>query len=334
VEHQYPTSSSPPCRGIIERMGAALVILALVAALGNVARAQQTIPPKSVAQTLPEPPRFRSASTELVVLPVVVTDRQGRFIPDLPRERFVIYDNGRRQQPTLFTNEDAPVSVALVIDDSGSMRGKLGQVIAAALAFARSSHPEDELFTFEFNDGVRDALDGRSLKAEEKELLQAALKTLVPQGRTALYDALVRALERRETATHARKVLVLMSDGGDNASRATLDDVLANARRSNVTIYTIGLFARGDPDTNPGVLKRLAEATGGDRFLPQSPGPLLQACERIAREIRTGYTIGYPPPDHDGTFHRVRVELDGPDRRRLTVRTRPGYFAGGARAPR
>ncbi len=268
------------------------------------------------------------------MLPVVVTDRQGRFVSDLPPERFIVYDNGRRQRPTLFTNEDAPVSVALVIDDSGSMRGRLGQVIAAALAFARSSHPDDELFTLEFNDTVRDALDGASVKAEETELLEAALKTLVPQGRTALYDALIRGLERLETAAHARKVLVLMSDGSDNVSQATLDDVLARARRSNVTIYTIGMFAPGDPDTNPGILKRLAEATGGDRFLPKSPGPLLQACERIAREIRSGYTIGYPPPEQDGIFHRVRVELDGPDQRRLTVRTRPGYFAGGARAQR
>jgi VWFA-related protein len=307
-------------------MRAVLLTLTLMAA-AVAARAQQTAAPGPSPQEA-EPPRFRSASTELVVLPVVVTDRDGRFIADLPRERFIIYDNGRRQEPTLFTNEDAPVSVALVVDDSGSMRGKLGRVLAGSLAFARWSHPEDELFTFEFNDTVRDALGGRSVKAEERALLEAALKTLVPEGRTALYDALVRALERLESAAHARKVIVLMSDGADNASRATLDDVLTRARRSNVTIYTIGLFAPGDPDTNAGVLKRLAETTGGDRFLPQSPGPLLQACERIAREIRSGYTIGYPPPDRDGMFHKVRVELDGTDRRRLTVRTRPGYFAG------
>jgi Ca-activated chloride channel family protein len=304
-----------------------LFTLALVPALAGDER-QRPDPPGAVRQE-PAPPSFRSASTELVVLPVVVTDGDGRFIGDLPRERFVIYDNGRRQDPTLFTNEDAPVSVALVIDDSGSMRGKLGQVIAAALAFARTSHPDDELFVFEFNDGVRDTLNGKSLRADERGRLEASLRTLVPEGRTALYDALVRSLERLETATHARKVIVVMSDGGDNASRATLDDVLARARRSNVTIYTIGLFARDDPDTNPGVLKRLAEATGGDRFLPRSPGPLMQACERIAREIRSGYTIGYPPPDRDGSFHRVRVELVGPDRRRFTIRTRPGYFAGG-----
>jgi Ca-activated chloride channel homolog len=314
-------------------MRATLLVLALLSAAAP-AGAQEPVTSPAVPQTQTDAPRFRSASTELVVLPVVVTDRNGQFVADLPRERFVVYDNGRAQQPTLFTNEDAPVSVALVIDDSGSMRGRLGQVIAAALAFARSSHPEDELFTFEFNDTVRDALHGASVRAEEKDLLEAALKTLVPQGRTALYDALLRGLERLETAAHARKVLVLLSDGSDNASKASLDDVLARARQSNVTIYTIGMFAAGDADTNPGVLKRLAEATGGDRFLPKSPGPLLQACQRIAREIRSGYTIGYPPPDQDGIFHRVKVELDGPDRRRFNVRTRPGYFAGGARAHR
>ena len=109
-------------------------------------------------------------------------------------------------------------------------------------------------------------------------------------------------------------MLVVISDGGDNASRATLDQVLARARDSNAAIYTIGIFDADDIDKNPGVLKSLARATGGERFLPQSPGELVQACERIAREIRSGYTIGYVPPDRDGAFHRVRVEVAPADR--------------------
>jgi Ca-activated chloride channel homolog len=120
----------------------------------------------------------------------------------------------------------------------------------------------------------------------------------------------------------------VISDGGDNASHATLDRVLARARASNATIYTIGVFDRDDPDRNPGVLKTLARTTGGERFLPESGGPLISACERIAREIRSGYTIGYAPPDRDGAYHRLRVQVDAGDRR-LEIRTRPGYFAGG-----
>src|SRR5262245_12992103 len=126
-------------------------------------------------------PSFRSAS-EQVMLPVAVTDRQGGFVPGLARERFVVFDNGRSQDITLFSNADIPVSVALVLDNSGSMKGKLGDVIIATLAFARWSNPEDELIAVEFNDRVRDALDGRSLAASEQSELETALRTLAPAG--------------------------------------------------------------------------------------------------------------------------------------------------------
>jgi len=285
-------------------------------------------PLEALAQDLPT---FQASSSELVVLPVVVTNRDDAYVADLAANQFAVYDNGRRQQVSLFSNADTPVSAAVVIDDSGSMRNKLGQVIAATLAFARSSNPDDELFVIEFNERVRDAAGEGTLTARDPHALEAALRTLKPAGQTALYDALMVGLDRLERAARPRKVVVLMSDGGDNASRAGLEDVLARARRSNVTIYAIGLYDQGAPDTNPDVLKKLAETTGGQRYLPKSPGPLLAACERIAREIRSGYTLGYVPPDRDGRFHLVRVLIDGPNARQLRVRTRPGYFA--ARAP-
>jgi Ca-activated chloride channel family protein len=275
---------------------------------------------------------FRSSASDLVVLPVTVVDKKGRLVAGLPRERFTVYDNGRRQEVAFFSNEDTPVSIALVIDDSGSMRGKMGQVIAATMAFARWSHPEDELFVIEFNDRVRDALNGRRITAADAAELESALRTLSPEGQTALYNALLDGLEHLEKSTQTRKVLVLISDGGDNASRAKFEDVLDRARRSNVTIYTIGLFDEGAPDTNPGVLKRLAEATGGERFLPKSPGILMQACDQIAREIRSGYTLGYEPPSRDGSYHKLRVEVAGPTRN-LVIRTRPGYYAGSSPTP-
>src|SRR5436190_7094041 len=129
---------------------------------------------------LPQTPSFRSVSSELVVLPVVVKDGQGRLVTGLPRDRFVVYDNGERQDVSIFTNEDTPVSIALLVDSSGSMRGKIGSVIAASLDFARSSHPEDELFTIAFNDSVRDALGGRSITADDRDDLHSALQTLIP----------------------------------------------------------------------------------------------------------------------------------------------------------
>ena len=275
----------------------------------------------------PEAARFVSAASELVVLPVIVTDRQDRFVADLPSDRFVVYDNGRRQNVALFTNEDTPVTVGLVIDSSGSMRAKLGEVIAAAVAFARTSNPQDELFAVAFNDTAQDAVGGDGIAAGDTARLERALSSLVPQGRTSLYDGLALALDRLERAARPRKVLILISDGGDNASHASLKDVLARARASSVTIYTIGLFDADDRDRNPGVLKSLAVTTGGERFLPDSPGRMMLACQHIAREIRSGYTIGYVPPDHDGAYHRVRVDVHVPDGRRVSVRTRPGYVA-------
>ena len=275
----------------------------------------------------PAQPSFRSAS-EMVVLPVTVVDRDGTFVSGLPRERFIVHDNGQRQELALFNNEDLPVSIALVIDDSGSMRGRLGQVIAAAHVFAQSSNPDDELFTIEFNDHVRDALDGRRILASDSAELAAALRTLVPSGQTALYDAIASGLARLEQSMHSRKVLILLSDGGDNASRrATLDQVLERARLSDVTIYTLGLYQEGAPDTNPGVLNRLSKMTGGERFLPKSPGALVQACRQIARAIRSSYLLGYAPPARDGAYHRVRIRIDGRDGKSFRVRTREGYVA-------
>lgn len=262
------------------------------------------------------------------MLPVIVTDKHGAYVGDLPREFFTVFDNGRKVSIEFFSSEDAPVTVGLVVDASSSMRTKMGAVIAAASRFAAMSNPDDELFAVRFNDDVRDAVpDHHFLLASDRVAFDAALGRMVPDGRTALYDALLAGLDHLDEGSRSRKVLILMSDGGDNASSATLDAVLARARRSNATIYSIGLFDNDDPDKNPRVLKALANATGGERFIPRSSGQLLQVCERIAREIRSGYTIGYEPPDHDGAYHRVRVVVEVPDRK-VRVRTRPGYFAG------
>jgi Ca-activated chloride channel family protein len=273
------------------------------------------------------PPRFVSGSTEIVVLPVAVTDKQGAFVPSLERERFAVFDNGRRQEIAFFNNDDVPVSVGLVLDSSGSMVRKLPEVIVATLAFSRLSNPQDELFTVSFNDVVRQPRGGPGVPISDTATLESELRSLVAEGRTALYDALAVGLDRVSLGVKPRKALVVISDGGDNASRTTLEQVLADARSSNVVIFTIGLFDDRDPDRNPGVLKSLAETTGGERFLPKTPSQLLLTCERIARDLRSAYTIGYVPPDHDGGYHRVRVDVNPMAGRKLVVRTRPGYVA-------
>jgi Ca-activated chloride channel family protein len=288
----------------------------------------------SRVQATGQEPSFRSGSSELVVLPVVVTDKDGRFISDLTTERFAVFDNGRRVPIELFSTEDTPVTIGLVIDASGSMRPKIGEVVAATLAFAKSSNPQDELFAVRFNDDVQDAVtDPPFLLASDLARLQSAMTSVRPDGRTALYDGIVGGLDRLSQGSRARKALIVISDGGDNASAATLDAVLRRSRESNAAIYTIGIYDDNDMDRNPRVLKALAQTTGGERFLPRSPGDLMRICNLIAREIRSGYTIGYVPPDHDGAYHRVRVVLDARPRK-LNVRTRPGYFAAGRSSQR
>jgi Ca-activated chloride channel family protein len=283
--------------------------------------------------TFPQAPVFRSGSAELVVLPVVVTDRQGRYVSDLPRDRFSIFDNGRRVPIEIFTNEDTPVTIGLIVDASGSMRSKIGEVIAASLRFARTSNPQDELFAVQFNDDVQEVMPDRPfLLAGEFNLLETAISAIRPDGQTALYDGLMAGLDHLAKGSRTRRVLIVISDGGDNASDTKLDAVLARARESNAAIYTIGIYDENDLDKNPGVLKSLAHTTGGERYLPRSPGDLITACERIAREIRGGYMIGYPPPARDGVYHRIKVEIEASAGRKLNVRTRPGYVAAAAAA--
>jgi len=270
---------------------------------------------------------FRGGKSELVVLPVTVSDKSGALVSDLTREDFIVFDNKRQQNIVHFSSADAAVSVALVIDSSASMGRKFAEVTAAALRFASLSHPEDELLVYAFNDTVRDTLRGKPITAADAADLEAALGAFRAEGRTALYDALIAAINAVEQRSLPRRVVIVMSDGGDNASAAKLADVLDRARHSRVTVYTIGLFDPFDRDANAGVLESLAETTGGRRYLPQSPGPLLQACERIAHEVRSGYTLSYVPPERDAQFHRVEVRAARGDGRRLVARTRPGYVA-------
>jgi Ca-activated chloride channel family protein len=271
-------------------------------------------------------PLFHETSS-LVVLNATVIDKAGHVVPGLPRDRFAVYDDGRRQPITFFNNVDVPVTVGLVIDTSLSMQPKMNELVAAAVVFARASNPQDELFVTYFNDRVHDMLSGRGFLASDSSALESAIEALVPEGRTALYDALLAGMDRLDRGSRMRKALVLISDGGDNASHATLATVLARARRSNAAIYTVGVFDRDDIDRDPGLLAKLARMTGGATFLPASPGLLVQTCQQIAHDIRSSYTIGYPTPESHHEYHQVRVAIVNPPDSRLTVRTRTGYVA-------
>jgi VWFA-related protein len=275
-----------------------------------------------------EPPPVISVRTDLVTLPVTVVDRHGAFVTGLRREDFTVYDSGERQTIQLFTSDDVPATIGLLIDSSGSMRGRRDEVTAAAAAFAAMSHPLDEFFTLNFNEAVWLGLPFPLAFTEDAQQLRAALSAAPAQGMTALYDALDRALVHLQRGTRDRKALIVVSDGGDNASSQTLDAVLERARRASAAIYSVTLVDPDDRDARPRVLKTLARDTGARAFTPKRADEVMGAFAQIAREIRSAYTIGFvPTAAPGGGFRPVRVVADAGDRRQLLVRTRAGYYA-------
>jgi VWFA-related protein len=201
-------------------------------------------------------------------------------------------------------------------------------VTAAARKFVQSSSPEDEMFVVNFNENVTLVLpEGLRLSNRSDELAHAISNTPTT-GMTALYDAVAVALERLQTGSRDKKVLVVISDGGDNASAQSLDEVLKKAERSGAQVYTIGIFDDEDPDRNPDVLRRLARVTGGEAFFPGHLADVVATCEGIARDIRNQYTLGYVSTNaaQAGGYRSIRVVARAAERR-LFVRTRTGYIA-------
>ncbi len=270
-----------------------------------------------------------SADADLVVLHPTVCDRKGRFVAGLRKEDFHVLENGSPQVIQVFQHEDVPVAVGLVVDNSGSMASKRNDVAAAALAFVHSSNPHDEVFIVNFNEHVSFGLPDTQMFSASPADLMRALNGVPARGQTALYDAVAAGLAHLERATLDKKVLVVVSDGGDNASRTTLSQVLDRAARSEALIYTIGLYDVDDEDRNPGVLGKLARATGGQRYLPQETVGVVKICKRIAEDIRNQYTVGYVPSDRkfENRYRTIRVTAIGRYGHKYRVRTRAGYIA-------
>jgi Ca-activated chloride channel family protein len=273
-------------------------------------------------------------SVDMVVLQATALDHKGALVSGLDKDNFQIYEDGVPQQIKHFSHADIPVTVGLVIDNSGSMRPKRHDVIAAALAFARSSNPQDQMFVVNFNEKVSFGLPGTIPFTDQVAQLEVVLSRIDADGQTALYDAVAAALEHLKKGNRDKKVLIVISDGGDNASHHNLIQTMATARQSDAIIYTIGIFGEEDEDRNPHVLKELAKDTGGEAFLPESLKDLTPICERIAHDIRNQYTLAYVPTNRkrDGTYRAIQVKASGQGRGRLSVRTRAGYFAPSAPA--
>jgi Ca-activated chloride channel family protein len=269
-------------------------------------------------------------SVDLVVLHATVRDGKGAPVAGLGQEDFQVFEDKVAQQIESFSHEDVPVTVGLVIDNSGSMRTKRTDVINAALAFARSSNSEDQVFVVNFNEHVSMGLPGNVQFTGNQEQLETALSKNKADGLTALYDAMAVALEHLKKGKWDKKVLIVISDGGDNASRRKLAEILSMVNQSNAIIYTMGIFDENDDDRNPRVLKQLSKMTGGEAFFPESLEQILPICRQIAHDIRNQYTISYAPANRkpDGAYRAIEVKARKTSiRGRLTVSTRAGYSA-------
>lgn len=270
-----------------------------------------------------------SSTTDLVVVHAMVTDGRGAPVTGLTEQAFTVFEDDRPQPISFFLKSDAPVSVGLLVDSSGSMFTLRPHVIAATAAFIEGRDPRDEFFALSFNEQVRPVLPPSMTFTSDPALLRERLAQHIgARGRTALFDAVAAALDRLGGRSTYRKVLIVIGDGGDNASRATFADVLARARSSDTVIYAVALSDAGDRSGGDiGTLRRLTEATGGLVIAPRTVQSLARSFQRISDDLRSGYTLAYVPDrvDRDGRFRRTRVTVAAPRGPALRVRSRPGY---------
>jgi VWFA-related protein len=280
-----------------------------------------------------------NVDVNLVVLHATVLDKRGHIVNDLKPEDFRVYEDGALQMLSVFSHADIPVTMGIVIDDSGSMREKREAVNAAALAFVKTSNPQDQVFVVNFNDVYY--LDTPGDFASNIEDLKSALDKIDSRGGTALYDAVYASLDHVKLGNRDKKVLLVVTDGEDNASRYTFEELLRYAQKSSAVIYTIGLLGSEEPGglfkmrggsahRAAKILEKIAEATGGEAYFPKSLDEVQGTCEQVAHDIRNQYTLAYYPSNtrKDGTFRTVRVDAFAPSNHtKLPVRTRPGYYA-------
>ena len=270
-----------------------------------------------------------SVRTELVAVPVTVTDARGHQVSGLRQEDFRVFEDGRPQPIAAFHHGDAPVTLGLIVDRSQSMRPKTSALLAAVSTLLKSSHLDDELFAVAFNDRVSVALPaGRPFTNDAKEL-EAALTTVAAEGRTALYDGVAEGLQQLQLGHAEKHALIVVSDGGDNASRRTYAEVPALARRSDAVIYAIGILGASpiEEEEDAGLLKRLCKDTGGVAYFPKSFAEISEMSTQVARTLRDQYTLGSVPSERtDGRgFRKIDVRVTAAGWGRLHVRTRSGY---------
>lgn len=265
------------------------------------------------------------ADTRLVVLNVSVFDKDGKMVRDLPKDAFTVYENGGKQTISVFRQEDVPISLGLIIDNSASMTDKRDRVASAALALVKASNPLDEVFIINFNESAVLAKDFTNNIQD----LEKALRNLDAKGETAMRDAILLGIEHlRHRAHRDKKVLVVVTDGEDNSSGETQAHLIQAAQENDVIIYAVGLLGAEQASAARArkQLDELTEQTGGRDWFPNDVAEIANIAPQIAHEIRNQYVLGYTPTNlaADGSYRKVRVEVNFPG---ATVRTRAGYYA-------
>jgi len=283
-------------------------------------------PPAAPQASQDDPPLYRF-DARLVLLHASVVDKNGKLLTNIPQSAFKILEDGVEQPLKLFRREDVPVSMGIIVDNSGSMNGKRARVAAAALELVKQSNPDDEVFIVNFNDDTH--ID--QVLTNDTKKLQAALARMESRGGTAMRDALSTSIDYvKKNGKKDKKVLVVITDGNDNSSNISLEQVLRKSRDSEVLIYAIGLLSEEearDARAAKKALKTLTEAAGGMDYYPKNLSDVEEITPRVAREIRNQYILGYTSSNQtlDGSFRQIKVTVNGFGR--PTVRTRNGYYA-------
>jgi Ca-activated chloride channel family protein len=267
---------------------------------------------------------------DLVLVPVTVTDQMSRLVTGLEKDNFVLLDNGERQPIQHFSSEDAPISLGVIFDMSGSMSNKIEKARDAVIEFFKTANPEDEFFLIAFNDKPTLIADFTNSVDE----VQAQLAYTVPKGRTALLDSIYLGITKMRQAKQQRKALLIISDGGDNRSRYTENEIKSMVKEADVQIYAIGIFdssPRSDEERyGPQLLAEVTDVTGGRTFTVDNPNQLADVATKIGIELRNQYVLGYRPtkPSRDGKWRKVRVKLNTPKGLpQLSVYAKTGYYA-------
>ena len=306
-----------------------LVFVLLLLALTSFQYGQKPTPTPELPDDPNGPVRIK---TDLVTLTLTVTDLYGRYVSGLTKNAFSVTDNNHDQEITFFSDSDAPVSVGILFDVSGSMNGdKIIKARKALSRFIATSHPSDEYFLIVFNDRAQLLLD----RTRDGDALLQKLTLVQPRSNTALYDAVYLGIERVTRGSHNKRALLIISDGQDNASRYNFGEVRRLLKESDVVSYAVGIVDKGDSASAIGMqgqafLDEISSVSGGKAFYPQTDVEMDEIFERIALELRHQYSIGYIPKDFqpDGKWRKVKVKVKPPrGLPRLTVRGREGYFA-------